>query len=707
MKRGLLIPNYFVLSFLLLLSLTANILFAQRNPKEITSFPELHKVIMPDVQNVTLKNGMRIYLVEDHQYPTIDMRAMVRTGSIYEPAEKLGLASITGIVLRTGGTETKKGDEIDKMLETMGASVETGINQSSGYVYMSILKEDVDKGMDILADILMHPAFVQEKIDLAKVQHRSGISRRNDNIWQITNREFNSLIYGKSNPYARYPEYVTIDNITRDDISAFYSRYFHPNNIVFAIWGDFDTKNMQKKIEERFEKWTSVKTNFTEKPKVDYQFKYTINFIQKSDVNQSHIQMGHIGGYLNDPDYPALVIMNQILSMDRMFKVLRTKEGLTYAPWGYYGAEYDHPGVFNCGTQTKSQTTVYAIKLMLNEVKRITEEPVTDEELQRAKDSYLNSFVFNFDSKSKVVRRLMTYAYFDYPLDFIDRLKESIEKVTKDDILRVAKSHLHPDELQILVVGNKNDFDEPLSTLGNVNEIDITIPSPPAETSPDVTTESLSKGKDFFNKSMEALGGLEALKKIQNAWMKLNITQTTDMGDIDLASEVLIVYPYKVHQSITTPMGEMKVVCIGNKGWMITAQGKMPIQETMLKQLRNNLMRDPVHFFTNQKDQQIQFIGEKSFESKNSIDLLVSCKDGSFHLFLDPQTYLPAGVSYQSINQQGPINVEETWSDYRNIGDIKLPFKTIATSEEKKISEVNILEIKHNVEADSKLFEED
>ncbi len=467
---------HFIIILVLLGSLPTSMSLAQKGPKDKFTFPPLHKIEMPDIQKVTLKNGMKLYLVEDHQYPTIDLRAMVGGGSIYEPADKIALAAITGTVLRTGGTETMTGDEIDKLLETLGASVETSIGEGTGYAYVSVLKEDIDKGIGVLADILMHPAFRKEKIDLAKIEQRAWISRRNDNIWQITNREFNSLIYGKDHPYARYPEYANIEAITRDDIVAFYKKYFSPNNIIFAAWGDFKTKELQKNLETAFAKWQPTKIEFPEKPKVDYQYKYTINFVQKSDVNQSHIQMGHIGGLMNDPDYPALVVMNQILSYERMFKVIRTQEGLTYAPWGYYGAEYDHPGVFNCGTQTKSQSTVYAIRLMLKEVKRMTEEEVTDEELTRAKDSYLNSFVFNFDSKAKIVNRMMTYAYYNYPMDFIDKIKAGVEKVTKADILRVAKKYLHPNEMQILVVGKQEDFDEPLSVLGNVNEIDITIP---------------------------------------------------------------------------------------------------------------------------------------------------------------------------------------------------------------------------------------
>ena len=705
MKRDIVLPHCLSILVLLTFVLT-NTCFAQKGPKEEFSFPALHKVQTPKVQKLTLKNGMTIYLVEDHQYPTIDLRALVRVGSVYEPEDETGLASITGTVLRTGGTQKMTGDEIDKILETMGGTIETGVEEGLGYVYMSILKENQNKGISILSDILMHPVFNEDKIDLAKIEMRSSISRRNDNIWSIASREFNSVIYGKTSPYARYPEYATVDAITRDDIISFYEKYFHPNNIVFAAWGDFDAKDMQKRLQATFANWPSVRTEYAESPKVDYQYRYTVNFIQKSDVNQSNIQMGHIGGLMNDPDYPALVVMNQILSMDRMFKVLRSKEGLTYAPWGNYGADYDHPGVFSCGTQTKSQSTVYAIRLMLNEVKRMTTEPVTDDELALAKDSYLNSFVFNFDSKSKIVTRMMTYAYYNYPLDFIERLREGVEKVTKDDILRAAKSHLQPDKMQILVVGNKDEFGEPLSSLGDVDVIDIAIPSPPSEAAPEATDESRSKGKDLFDKVREAVGGMDALTKITNIWTKLDFLQSTEAGDMQMSGEATIVYPNHVFQSISTPMGEMKMVVAGEKGWMVGPQGKMPMQESMRKNLLDNLFRDPVNFLTHADELQIQYVGEKPFNNVTSYELLVTGKEGTFHLYLDEKTYLPAGVSFQSTGQQGPMNVEEMWSDYRTVAGAMLPFKTIANANGKKMAEVTAKEMKVNIEIDPTLFEE-
>jgi zinc protease len=161
-----------------------------------------------------------------------------------------------------------------------------------------------------------------------------------------------------------------------------------------------------------------------------------------------------------------------------MFKRVRTDEGLAYSVWGDYGASYVYPGTFSCGVQTKSQSTVYAIDIMLKELKKITEQEVSDEELAKAKDGYLNSYVFNFESKSQIVNRLMTYAYYGYPLDFSEKLKAGVEKVTKADVLRVAKKYLQPDKVQILVVGKKEDFDKPLSLLGSVNVIEIAIPTP-------------------------------------------------------------------------------------------------------------------------------------------------------------------------------------------------------------------------------------
>lgn len=470
-------------TFVVVLAMLAGPTLAQTStpdPRDLT-YPELHDIVIPEVQRVTLPNGIQLFLLEDHELPLVNVSCRIRVGSIYEPADKIGLATITGQVMRTGGTASMTGDELDEELEAIAASVETDIGLDSGSASVSVLKEDIDRGLAILADVLMHPAFRQDKIALAKMQLSSSIARRNDSPDGIASREFRKLIYGPDSVYARQMEFATIANITRDDLVAFHDRYFGPNNMMMAVWGDFETGPMIDKIAKAFDTWPPIGPELPEPPGVDYAWPSTVGLVAKPEINQSNIYLGHIGGFRSDPDYFALTVMNQILGggfTGRLFKNVRSRQGLAYSVFGAYSSGFNRPGVFYVGCQTKSQSTVHAIRAMIDEVEKIASEPVTDEELAIAKDSYLNSFVFNFDSKGEIIRRLMTYAYYGYPPDFLQRTKENIERVTKADVLRVAQKHLRPEAVQVLVVGRPADFDEPLTTLGAVENIDITIPMP-------------------------------------------------------------------------------------------------------------------------------------------------------------------------------------------------------------------------------------
>ncbi len=444
-------------------------------------YPKLHDLKMPEVERVELENGMIVFLLEDHELPLIQMSAQIGVGSVCDPADKLGLATTVGAVMRTGGTATMSGDKIDEALEQIAASVETRIVLTSGSASLSVLKEHVDQGLAILADVLRHPAFPEDKIELSKIQSRSWIARRNDSPSSINFREFRKLIYGADSLYARQAEYATINAITREDLIAFHKQYFHPNNLMLAAWGDFDRTAMLNKLQRAFAAWPRASFQRPKLPEVKYQFDASVNLVKKEDINQTYIQMGHVGDLMNNPDYPALIVMNNILggmTSSRMFSRIRSRMGLSYSPMAYFSANYDYPGLFYVGCQTKSESTVLAIKAMQEELERMTRELPTEEELKNAKESYLNSFVFNFEDKSSIINRLMTYEYYGYPMDFLQKERQGVEKTSREDVLRVAKKYLHPNQLRILAVGNPAKFDQPLSSLGKVREIDVTIPEP-------------------------------------------------------------------------------------------------------------------------------------------------------------------------------------------------------------------------------------
>ncbi|MCJ7525739.1 MAG: insulinase family protein [Candidatus Aminicenantes bacterium] len=690
--------NRIVIS-ILALTLSA-CLWAQKGPKDPFQFAKLNQIKMPEVKQVTLKNGLKLFLVEDKSLPTIDMRGMIYSGSVYEPAEKAGLASITGEVLRSGGTQKLNGDQLDRELETMAAQIETGIDDESGYIQISLLKENLDRVLALTADILRRPVFAQEKIDLAKITQRTVISRRNDNIAAITNREFNKLIYGPQSPFSRQSEYATIDAISREDIVQFYKTHFHPNRMLLAVWGDFDARQMVKKIEALLGDWPAGSAQKPELPVVNYQFAKTVSHIQKTDVNQSNIMLGHIGGLMDSPDFPTLTIMNRILSFDRMFKIVRTDEGLAYSVWGDYGAGFRTPGVFSAGAQTKSESTVKAITLMLKEIKRISEQEVSDEELNRAKDQFFNSYVFLFQSKAQVIKRMLTYAYYGYPLDFAQQIFKKIETVSKDGILKAAQQYLKPDQLQILVVGKQEDFDQPLSSLGTVRDIDITIPVPKTDAGPAASAESLARGKAILEKAIQAMGGSDTIKAVKTTFSRGDmVTQ-----GMTLPVEMIIAYPDRAKFTMDTPGGQIVMRVCNGKGKAQTPQGIFPLPEPQVKNMLENMMRDPVCVWQNLDKYQVQLVGEKKFYDQDAFDLLIS-GPVACHYLVDKKSLQIVGCQYQGMTQSGPAAMEEASSDFRLVDGILFSFKTMSKANGEVASEMNIKEMKVNVaisEADFK-----
>jgi zinc protease len=466
---------------LVLALLSSPSLFAQATDVNQIKIPALHPFHPQEPHRIQLANGMVIFLQEDHELPLIGGTARIRGGSIAEPAAKTGMLDIYGEVWRTGGTTTRTGDQLDDYLEARAARVETGSGDDSTTISFNCLKQNLDDVFPIFLELLRQPAFREDKIELAQTQLYTGIARRNDSIGGIAGREALRLAYGKDNAYARIPEYATVAAVTRQDLLDWHQRYVQPNNIILGIWGDFDPAAMEARLRRVFDSWS--RSAVPPEPKIQFRDpKPGLYFISKEDVNQSAIRMVTLGITRRDPDFFAVEVMNEVLGgsfTSRLMKSLRTEKGLAYAVGGGIGADFDHPGVFRVSMGTKSGSTVEAIQGLRDELGRMLTRPPTAEEVQRAKDSILNSFVFNFDSKVKVLAERMRYEFYGYPPDFLERYRAAIEKVTPQDVGRVARKYIHPEQFAVLVVGNASGFDKPLSTLGAVTNVDIAIPPPP------------------------------------------------------------------------------------------------------------------------------------------------------------------------------------------------------------------------------------
>jgi zinc protease len=564
---------------------------AQKSYKDL-EYPPLRELVIPRVEPVILPNGLALYLLEDHSLPKIDGTLLLRTGSRLEPADKVGLASLLGQVLRTGGSETRTGEEIDRLLENAGAEVETDIGETSARASVFALPEHLPLVIEILADILRRPALPEDKIELAKVQERTSIARQNDNVAAIAGREFEKLLLGAESPYARTATYATIAAITREDLTAFHRKYFVPNRTLLGLWGDFDSAEVRTLVERHFGSWERGPESADEIPAVDSRKGATIAFIEKDDVNQTNLRIGHLGGRVDDPDYFALSVMSEILGggfSSRLFRTVRAQRGLAYGVRASWNATFDHPWSFVVASSTKSESTVETIRAIEEEIDRIANEPVTDDELRQAKDGILNSFVFNFDRKGEIVVRMMTYDYYRYPRDFLDRYQSSVERVTADDVLRVARAHLHPKELLVLAVGRQEDFDSPLSSLGEVQNIDISIPALPAEEAPEASPESLARGEEVLARfvSSVANGG----QPLTGFSMEGESVLTTPQGKLPARFRVSFVGPDRYRESTQLPFGEITTVLTGDDAWASTPRGLQTLDADQKRRTHEGLYR--------------------------------------------------------------------------------------------------------------------
>lgn len=432
-------------------------------------------------RRVELSNGMVIFLQEDRELPVIDGIVRIRGGSRDEPAEKIGLASMYAEVWRTGGTKNKTGDELDDFLEAHAARVEASDGLDSTALSWSTLKENFDQVFPVVLDLLEHPEFRQDKIDLVKQQFASLISRRNDELEEIASREAAKLAYGADSPYARSAEYYTISAVTRDDLLAWHQRTVAPNNMVVGMVGDFDSALMEQRLRQAFE--GMPRGAVVTPPQVAFPGpKPGIYFVEKSDVNQSSIHMVDLGILRRNPDFYAVEVMNQLFGggfSSRLFVRIRTRLGLAYSVGGGVGAAYDHPGIASLVMGTKSGSTAIGIDALRKEMNTLITGRVTPEEVKTAKDALLNSFIFEFDSKEKVLAERMRYEFYGYPPDFLERYRAGVERVTPADVERVARKYIRPERMAVLVVGNAKDFDRELATFGHVTTIDISIPEKP------------------------------------------------------------------------------------------------------------------------------------------------------------------------------------------------------------------------------------
>lgn len=559
-------------------------------PEPLQDFP------LAQPERFVLPNGMVVFLIEDHELPLVEAALTIRTGAIWEPAEKVGLASITAQVLRAGGSAKIPGDALDLWLELNAASLWTGMGTDSGSAGFHGLKENFDAVFDVFLDLLRAPAFPQEKLDLELTRERTHIAKRNDNPSSIQGREFNKALQrtkdGKISPYDRHTEYETLNAITRADLVAFHKAHFHPGRFILSVTGDFDAPTVRARIEQAFGAWPTSGEKLPEPPQLTTQREARVLFVERPHVNQTAFTMGQvIDVRRSHKDYPALMLLNEVLAggmSARLFTEVRTKKGLAYSVGGAAHVNYDRPGIFQCACLTRNEQALEAMAAVKAEVSRLHEHGATAKELENARAGVLNRFVFNYDTPQKNAARLRTYEYYGYPLDFDRAIYEGVRKVTLVDVNRVAKEWIDPDRLLLLGVGNSAHFGKPLDALGKVEKLDVSIPVP-AKKPLVIDPEKEKQGRQILEAAVRAHGGVEALGALKTVRAELVL----HTGTFKLRTVMRAALPEKVRADVAGPLGPVTQIMAPQESWQASGNWVKPLKpEEARKNLRALIQTD-------------------------------------------------------------------------------------------------------------------
>jgi predicted Zn-dependent peptidase len=446
------------------------------------TFPPL-RVTIPrmgrEVERHVLANGSILYLAEDHSLPILDVNVVFRAGSLYEMPGRPGVAQFTASQLRNGGTARLAAEALNEELEVLGASLEASVSTEAISLTLNTLAKDADHALQLLGEVIRQPAFDPKPLQTSKGRVIEDLRRLADNPSQLLAREFTRRLYTAAHPLGRPLTPAQVEDIQPDDLRAHYRRFLHPNNMLLAVVGDFRRDEMAAKIQALFGDWPSSPLDLPPLPKVQPRYERGVYIIPRG-LAQASLALGHFGINRFNPDRYAIELMDFILGSSgftsRIMERVRSEEGLAYSVGPSFPTTSRDLSLFRATAQTKNENVPRAVAAILEEMARIQQQPVSQAELDRAKEAIVNSFVFRFTSRFGTVVQLMTLEFNGYPLDYFETLLDRYRAVTVADIQRVATQYLRPDATTILIVGDATKFESAMGTFGPVHRLSVDTP---------------------------------------------------------------------------------------------------------------------------------------------------------------------------------------------------------------------------------------
>ncbi|HEY7284603.1 MAG TPA: pitrilysin family protein [Vicinamibacterales bacterium] len=706
-----------------------------------------HDIKFPPYDFQTLPNGLQVVAVLQHEQPVVSMRLLVRAGSAADPKDKLGTARLAASLLDQGisaanGSPAQSAEQLADAIDFIGGVMGAGAATDLTHVNMVVMKDSFEFGMRMLSDLARYPSFDKGEIERQRQQMLSGLQVSTQDPEYVANAVFDRLVYG-FHPYGMPDSGTaeTLASLTRDDLVAFHAKYFHPNNAILAIVGDVtadEAFTMAKKVFGDWQKHDLPADTYIDPPDPTRR----LVVVNKPDAVQTEVRVGHIGIPRSHPDYLAVSLAIRILGgegSNRLHQVLRTERGLTYGAQANMDS-LKVSGDFEAQTNTRSEATGEVLRLIVDEFWRLQRERVGERELADAKAYMTGSFPLTIETPDAIALQVVNNIFYGLPLEQLQNLRERVNAVSVDDIQRVARAYLRPDRLSVVLVGNASAFAGQLRGVGfgtyetvDLSELDLMSASlkrsatrtggdraasafaRPASRmayssspAPIRQTDEIQKARALVGRVIDAKGGLETLRAVKNIVVKQTLTNPTVPDDKGFQTTTYIEYPDRFRTETASAQGAAMNVQVfdGSHLWARDAQGVRDAPETMMREARDTLRRDPIALLLAATDGRITprvlpDVKDADGHAQHALEL--SAPDfNPVVLFIDADSGQLKRMTFVS-EMPGRPAIEDEYTDYRAVSGVQIAFKASRRSGQQSIART-ITDIRINSPIDPALF---
>jgi zinc protease len=673
----------------------------------------------PTVAMRTLSNGLRVFVASDHRDPAVAARLVLTSaGTIRDPVGMPGVASMTASLL-TQGTEKRSAQQIAEAIDFVGGSLNTGAAGDATFVSVAVVRKDLGLGMDLLSDVVLHPAFKSEELERQRQQLLSGLEASYADPNYLASAAFERIVYGAA-PYG-LPEEGTPESarkLDRDTLARFHDANYAPNQALLAFAGDVSPEEAFAAAEKYFGGWAKKDVAAPEPAAPEAARGMRIVVIDKPDAVQTQIRIGRLGIRRNSPEYIPLYVSNRIFGggyNSRLNTEVRIHKGLTYGANSSF-ASHRYAGAFVADTFTRTEATVEATKLVVDLIEKMGTGEVEPAELKFAKDYLAGVYPIQSETAEQVADRVLIVAEYGLPADYNETYQEKILAVTPAQVKEMAQRYFNARDLDVVLVGNVSQFRDalkkdfpgakweeiPLDQI-DLARLDLRRPK---DAVPAATPESLERGSELLKTAAQAAGGT-AIRPVQSLEFTASGKLFAQGQELTFDLKVEIAYPDRVRIETKSPMGQSAQGFDGKSGWWASAQGTIDAPERFNTEFQRSIaLTGGLGLYQQVLAGKVeaQFLGEEEVEGQKREAVEWKAPFEAVKLYFDPSTHRLVGARFGSAVQQGSLEVEQRWSDFRNVQGIEYPFHVVAYREGDKFSETLVQEVKLNTNPDPSEF---